>query len=270
MKTKSKKVISNAIIIFVAVITIIGLSDFIFLIKTNKPDTEKSSENVMEKVFIKTKDGVQIAANHFIVDRSRFIEPLGWIVLTHMMPATKESWTDFAEFLRKSGFEILAIDLRGHGESENGPTGFLKFSDEEHQKSINDLEVAFEFLADKKAVAEKTIFIGASIGASLSLQMIANPPAGGPEFKKAVLISPGLSYRGIKTEPMVKKLTAGQKVLFVSAEDDDNNSEQTKKLFDEISAPAEKKIEIYKIGGHGTDMFVFHPEIFDLIFNFIK
>ncbi len=36
-------------------------------------------------------DNVKIAANLFEVSR-----PKGWLILIHMMPATKESWDEFA------------------------------------------------------------------------------------------------------------------------------------------------------------------------------
>jgi alpha-beta hydrolase superfamily lysophospholipase len=67
----------------------------------------------MEKVNFKTKDGVTIVGNYFKPRK----EHAPAFLLLHMMPATKESWNDFASHLQKEGFEVLAIDLRGHGES---------------------------------------------------------------------------------------------------------------------------------------------------------
>lgn len=220
----------------------------------------------MEKIFIKTKDGVNIAAEYFTAKNGRFSKTAGAAILVHMMPATKESWNNFIAELNKNGFDALTIDLRGHGESEEGPYEYLLFPPSKHQKSIFDIEAAADFIKSKGFTPKKIVFIGASIGANLSLQFIGK----NSEFKKAVLLSPGLDYHGIITEPSAKKLQAGQKVLFVSAIDDNANSAQTRKLFDETSDKAAKKMEIYKTGGHGTDIFFRHPELKDLIIDFIK
>lgn len=217
-------------------------------------------------MFLKTDDNVKIAADFYAVEK-----PVGWLVLTHMMPATKESYKDLAIKAQNKGYESIAIDLRGHGESGGGPDGFVNFSDEEHKKSILDLKASVDYLIkNRKAMPEKIYFIGASIGANLSLQYIANPPVGEPEFKTAILLSPGLNYKELETEPLVKKLRAGQNTFFISAQDDDNNSKQNQLLFEKTSDNINKKIQIYKTGGHGTDILKNQPESINLIFEFIK
>lgn len=198
--------------------------------------------------FLETSDKVKIAYNWYPVDN-----PRGYSLLIHMMPATKESWKGFAEEMAKEGYESLAIDLRGHGESEGGPSGYQKFSDEEHQKSILDVEAAIGYLKELGADWDKIAIIGASIGANLALQALTNHKV----IKKAVLLSAGLNYRGIGAEPLVKKLSAGQGVLFFSSEDDQraggNNVEMNQRLYDLVPPGVEKEIVIYKKGGHGTD-----------------
>ena len=108
------------------------------------------------------------------------------------------------------------------------------------------------------------------IGANLSLQYISEHS----EFKTAILLSPGLDYRGVKTEPLAKNLKAGQKVFFVSAKDDfrsggNDNAEENQKLYGSISAGAGKKIQIYANGGHGTDILGTQPELANSIKDFI-
>lgn len=234
-----------------------------FLISSLKDKKNLSEANKMtEKIFLTTEDKIKIAADLYSVKN-----PVSWLVLLHMMPANKESWTGFAEEARKKEYESIAIDLRGHGESVGGPNGFLNFSNTEHQKSILDVKAAVKYLIkNRKATSDKIVFIGASIGANLSLQYIAE----NPEFKTAVLLSPGLNYRGVKTEPLVKKMRSEQKVFFISAEDDSDNAEQNKKLYDSTPAAIYKEIKIYKTGGHGTDILKNQPELKNLIFKFLK
>lgn len=231
----------------------------------------------MEKIFLTTKDGIKIASDFYNVEN-----PVGWCVLIHMMPATKESWRGFAGDLQNMRYESLAIDLRGHGESRTYADltrtntevelDYRNFTDEEHQKSILDLEAAVDYLVkEKSAKPENIIIMGASIGANLALQYIVNPPVGG---KVAVLFSPGLNYRGIETEPLVKNLKAGQKVFFISAKDDKrsggNNAEMNQKLYDLTPAGVEKQIKIYEAGGHGTDILKSQSELAKFIIDFIK
>ena len=223
----------------------------------------------MRKIFLTTKDGVKIAANLYPVE-----SPAGWIIFSHMMPAVKESWNDLAKRFQGASYEGIVIDLRGHGESISGgltrKLNYRNFSDAEHQKSILDLAAAADFLIqERKAAAGKISFVGASIGANMSLQYISERS----EFKTAVLLSPGLDYRGVKTEPMVKKLSAGQKVFFVSAKDDvhsgGNNAEENQKLYDLTPQGVKKQIKIYETGGHGTDILNVQSELSDLIKDFI-
>ncbi len=270
---KLKRPALGAIIILVALITIIGLSGLNFIIPEtrnyadNPPDGGAEQRgNIMEKINFTTKDGMKIAADYRNVDISKYQQPIGWVVLTHMMPATKESWENFAADLQKSGYESLAIDLRGHGESDGGPNEFTEFSDAEHQKSILDLEAAVDYLIkNREASPEKIVFIGASIGANLSLQYISEY-----SLKTAVLLSSGLNYRGIKTEPMIKNLKAGQRIFFATAKDDDANAEENQKLYDSTPAGVEKKIQIYEFGGHGTDILENQPELENLIIKFLQ
>lgn len=215
----------------------------------------------MKKVFLTAQDNVKIVADLYDIEK-----PVNWLVLSHMMPATKESWQNFAEEMRKKEYGSIAIDLRGHGESEGGPKGFLNFKNEEHQNSILDIQAAVDYLIkNKKTTNNKIIFIGASIGANLSLQYISEHP----EYKTAILLSPGLNYRGIKTEPMAKKIKSKQNVFFISARDDGENAEENQKLYN-LTPTVNKKIQIYKTGGHGTDILKNQSDLINLIFEFIK
>lgn len=218
------------------------------------------------KISLAAKDGVKISANLYEVEK-----PIGWLILIHMMPATKESWQNFAEKAQDKKYESMAVDLRGHGESEAGPDGFLHFTDEEHQKSIFDVQAAADYLINSRRAASAKIFlIGASIGANLSLKYLA----GNQKFTAAVSLSAGLDYRGIKTEPLVKNLQTNQKVFFVSAKDDNrssgNNAEMNRQLYDLTPAGVEKQIKIFEIGGHGTDLLKNNPNLENLIFEFLQ
>jgi len=193
-------------------------------------------------IRLTTTDGFEIAGTY-----NPGSLPYG-VVMIHMMPATRASFDGFAGELVEAGFHTLAIDLRGHGDSSGGD--YQKFADEQHQKAIMDVLAAVDYL--KRQNPEMGVgFVGASIGASLSLQYAAANPA---EF--VVLLSPGLNYRGIETGRMAVAVPESLPMYFVSALDDNRvvgNSSQAETLYN-ATASQRKKIEVFPEGGHGTEI----------------
>ncbi len=205
-----------------------------------------------EQIKITTKDGFIIAGDYYTASSTK------GIVLLHMMPATKESWSSLAEKLQRAGFNVLAIDLRGHGASDGGPNGYKIFSDAQHQSGINDVDAAVMFLKEK-GITEIHLG-GASIGANLALWYLAEHL----EIKSAILLSAGLDYRGVKTEAYAKEAKSDQAIYFVADEDDERSfggsaATMAQHLYD--WTPAKKEIKILKGAGHGTDMLCAHPEL---------
>ncbi len=216
----------------------------------------------MKPIKLKTKDGVEIAGDFYPVER----DDAPAVVLTHMMPSNKESWRALVAKLNGTGFRCLAIDLRGHGESEGGPDGYKTFSDEDHQASINDIESAVGFFLSAGVSPEKISLVGASIGANLSLIFQSEHP----EIKASVPISPGLSYYGLDTEPAAKNIRENQSVfLSAGGENDAYSSETAQKLFNLLKAK-NKKIRIFQNAGHGTGIFSEEPELMDEIVSWLK
>jgi alpha-beta hydrolase superfamily lysophospholipase len=205
----------------------------------------------MEKITFKTKDGVTITGNYFKPQKKQ--APV--FLLLHMMPATKESWNEFAAIIQKNGYAALAIDMRGHGEStdRNGiKLDYKEFKDEEHRNSMNDIVSAMEFLAGQSDVDMSRIAMaGASIGANLALWQAAIDK----NVRLIMLISPGLNYRGI----LADELAPGFKghVYILVSEGDAKSADISRKLAGIFSG--ETKLEVLKGDLHGTNMF--NPEI---------
>jgi pimeloyl-ACP methyl ester carboxylesterase len=187
------------------------------------------------------------------------------IILLHMMPATKESWVTCAEAFHTSGYDVLAIDLRGHGESGGG--NFREFTNEQHQASRQDVEGARQWLEGQGVIAENIYIGGASIGANLALQYLGSHP----ECKAVFCLSPGVGYRGIETLPIVRRLATNQRVLYVAAKDDariPDNFEQTSQIYD--ATAAERELKVFETGGHGTEILNAHPDLIGEIITWIK
>jgi alpha-beta hydrolase superfamily lysophospholipase len=200
----------------------------------------------VEKITFQTKDGVTIIGNYFKPLKKQ--SPV--FLLLHMMPATKESWNEFASLIQKNGYAALAIDLRGHGESTdmNGMRiDYREFIDEEHRGSMKDIVSAIEFLAGQDGVDISRIAIaGASIGANLALWQASIYK----DVRLIMLLSPGLNYRGIQADELAKRFKGPAHIM--ASEGDSYAADSSRKLSSIF--PGDKKLEILKGNSHGTNM----------------
>lgn len=214
-----------------------------------------------QKVTFTTTDGVTIVGDY--VDAGADSPQA---LLLHMMPATKESYTKFAEKLKEAGISSLAIDFRGHGDSTrimNQESGIRKgsevldyknFTDAQQQAKILDVRAAVEWLTRNKQVTKnRLVVVGASIGANLALQYLAE----NPEVPAAVLLSPGLDYRGVITQPLAQLIKPTQALYFAASADDEYSLTTNRMLY--ALTPAKKTIKEFTTAGHGTTMFEREP-----------
>lgn len=198
----------------------------------------------MISVALTTADGVQLSGSFIEGARKKAV------LLLHMMPATKESWEPLVGPLTERGWSVLAIDLRGHGASAGGPDGYRSFLDEDHGRSIHDVEAAMAYLEGHGMPGERCAIVGASIGANLALCYAAEHPV-----SRLVLLSPGLNYRGVETLPAAARLTSRTAVLIATSEDDDENVAMSRRIAEELPPNVRRTVIEYHGAGHGTDMF---------------
>ena len=206
----------------------------------NSRDDVMEKVNEPEKVDFKTEDNVTIAANLWRGEKEA-------VLLIHMLNSKKESYNVFAEKLNKAGFTVLALDMRGHGESleQNGlKKNWEQFNEQDFKNMILDQKAADEFLI-KEGFQLRTI-MGASIGANNALNY-ASINSG---IQNVILLSQGLDYRGVTTEEAAKIVRA--RTIIVASEEDAYAYGSSKAL-NEILANSEFKA--LRGAGHGTVMF---------------
>ena len=208
----------------------------------------------MEKISISTIDGVNLSALWWDAKSDRSV------LLLHMMPATKESWETLGEELLQRGLNVLAIDFRGHGESEGGD--YKNFSDEDHAKYFLDARAGLNFLEDSTH-SHNIVLAGASIGANIVLQCMSQDP----NLLRGVCLSAGVEYHGVRAIDFAPELQASQSVLFVGSQDDGATSQDAEELAK--SSKASKQVKIYEVGGHGTNLFKTHPELAERVVDFL-
>ncbi|MEM4389188.1 MAG: alpha/beta fold hydrolase [Candidatus Micrarchaeia archaeon] len=164
------------------------------------------------------------------------------VILLHMLRRDRSTYRELALALQKAGYRSIAIDLRGHGGSTNKGT-WEAFGETDFNSMVEDVRAAKEFLASQGA--RTFALIGASIGANTALAYAV----GDSDVKAAVLLSPGLDYRGVKTEK-----AAGRAVipLLIAASDEDEYSFISAQRLAQLASASE--LRTFSGAGHGTDM----------------
>ena len=200
-------------------------------------ETQSIKEENIADVDLKTEDKINIKGTFYKGSNNTHS-----IILLHMLGRTRSDWNDFALELQKLGYNVLAVDLRGHVQSDSS---WRIFSDSDFNKMILDVKAAKEFLTTK-GIRNNTVIIGASIGANVALKFAGQDDS----VKAIVLLSPGLDYRGVKTEEAMKKFT--KPILIVASENDAYAADSSKTL---ESLSKNSTLKIYSGARHGTDLF---------------
>ncbi|MBI2578853.1 MAG: alpha/beta hydrolase [Candidatus Aenigmarchaeota archaeon] len=193
-----------------------------------------------EAVSFTTGDGFAIHGNYYEGSEKG-------LILLHMLGSSKESWNGLVPALSKLNYTVLAVDMRGHGESvvQNGAKiTWNDFSEDDFASMKKDVAAAKAFLESRG----KTRFavIGASIGANIAL----NYSAGDDDIRTVILLSPGFNYRGVDAQETIKNYTSP--VLFITTEGDAYSADSSKYMY--FYAPGKKALSLFNGNAHGTDM----------------
>lgn len=206
-----------------------------------KIDAQKSAELIVpvtaQAISLKTEDNKTIFGKYYKTDSHIAV------ILLHMLDKDHSSWDKFAVQLYLENYSVISIDLRGHGKSSGN---WKEFAKEDFNGMILDVKEAKEFGLHEKNT--KFVIIGASIGANIALNYAAKDN----EILGVVLLSPGLDYRGVKTD--TSGLNYDQRpILLVASEEDTYSANSVKELNTKLFG--KKKLVMFKNAGHGTDMF---------------
>jgi pimeloyl-ACP methyl ester carboxylesterase len=182
----------------------------------------------------------------------------GGLLLLHMYRTSRISYEPLGARLAAQGFHVLALDMRGHGDSADGPDGKpVSISrDATRDKNENpflkmhmDAKAGLDFLKAKGAPADRLGIVGASVGCSIALHTAVLHPE---HVAAVVLMTPGTSYLGVpSTEhaPLFGKRPA----LILSSEEEAAEGARPLKA---LMADSNVKLILYPQKRiHGTHMF---------------
>lgn len=220
---------------------------------TMAPETAVS-QPATKNVTIEAADGLLLHATY---SAPGGVSPFPGVILLHMLGSSRQVWEEvgLTEALLAEGYVVLALDMRGHGESG---------SERDWDKANDDLLRVWDYFAGLDEVdEERTAVIGASIGANMALRTGANQPA----IKTVALLSPGLDYRRVTTDDAIVQY-GNRPILIVASEEDVYAADSSRTLAE--MAQGEAILHLYNGAGHGTDMFGPQPDLTDLLLNWLN
>ena len=230
------------------------------------------AQNVRQ-VRLTTADDVSIAAAYYPAPQK--LAPA--VVLVHGAGQTRDDWLPFVPALLRQGYAVLLFDLRGHGQSNRRITARgpdlvdpRNFTERDYAAMTLDLNAAVDWLTEQAEIDAKHIaLIGAGIGANLALRYATiNDDVAG-----VALVSPGLNYRGIRTDDAIKKYGPRPLRMFAS-KGDALAFESAKQLLqfrkDEGQSAGEKELTVCSGDLFGLELLKGVPEVAPLLLGWLR
>lgn len=187
------------------------------------------------------------------------------VLLLHMLGRNRRTYDQLIDALIKQNFNILAVDFRGHGESikaaSGQPVDYRQFDDDDWAKLPFDVDQILSEAKSKYGIDTSSLaIVGASIGANVAA--IESKHA-----KCLVLLSPGLTYKGLSPAPYLKSFRG--RILIVASAGDTYAADSSAKL-KELSGGKKATFIRYDHNDHGTDMFAKQSQLIPDICDFLK
>lgn len=205
--------------------------------------SSRAAEAAGRPITLSSSDGVSIAGEYF--ESPAALRASGdkapSVLLVHMLSRHKGDWGGLPDRLREAGITVLAIDLRGHGQSSG--------SSQDLPAMVQDVRAAVQWLVGRPNVrGDKTAIVGASLGATLALLAAVELP----QVRAIGLLSPSLDYRGLRTDTgLIKRL--GGRSLWLSASSEDPLALRT--LRDFAAEPSgSREQHVSNVAAHGTTL----------------
>ena len=194
-----------------------------------------------ETVILQAEDGAILTGDFY------FVDPLSpTVILLHQLYTTRLSWEPVIQPLLGNHYNVLAVDLRGFGES----TSSINW-----HKAINDVQLWFNWLRTTGKVRPDAIStMGSSMGSTLAIIGCANDPL----CKTAIAISPGWDYYGIEIEEALSSGLSNRPLLIMYAERDRWPAVGMPMI--EAAATGYLTIEVFPANIHGIDLIKTHEE----------
>jgi hypothetical protein len=207
--------------------------------------------NEPQTVLIQAEDGALLVGDFYL---SNPVSPT--IILAHQLYTNRHSWEFLISPLIGGHYNVLAIDLRGYGDSSSSINWHL---------AVTDMQLWFNWLRTEGGVrADAISTMGSSMGSTLAMVGCANDAL----CKTTIAISPGWDYYGIELEDALATGLNTRPALILYAERDRWPSLGMPQI--ETTATNPLTIEIFPANTHGIDLIkLYEEEIVTLLMDWL-
>ncbi len=203
-----------------------------------------------EVVELAASDGATLAGDYYPAEG----EARPAVLLLHQNSSSRAAWAPLVSPLLAAGYDVLAVDLRGFGDS--GRTTNWALAQE-------DVTGWLDWLRGQEGVRPEAVsIVGASIGSNLALIGCADDEA----CVTAVALSPGLNYFNVMPETAVTEGLRERSALLIAAQADRESSTAVKQMA--TNARGEIGLQLFTGSTHGTSMLS-SPKLRDRVIELI-
>jgi peptidyl-prolyl cis-trans isomerase A (cyclophilin A) len=198
-----------------------------------------------ERVTFMTEDKVTVVGDFHPASKEG--EPSPAALLLHMAGKDRSSWNPLIPALTQAGVSVLAIDLRGCGESTDQDGKQLDAAAENlYPAAVKDAAAGVAWLRARPDVdPDRISLVGASVGCSIALDYARHDT----QITAAVLLSPGPKYKGIDSLAHIRACACP--VWIAAPTKEKAQVEALKKA----AGKAKPVTTLLSQDAHGTDLF---------------
>lgn len=251
--------------LFTIILTLIVCSNTC-LAQTKKPYKPK---NLAQKIEVNANDNFIIHGTFYYYKSKPSIKrPL--IILLHSLGGNQNDFKPLVNLLISSNYNVLTIDMRGHGLSIKNKNDITKiwqyFPKSTFLKYPSDIADYYKTIYAKynRYIDENNIvFIGGDIGANCAILTACELKI---QPKAFILLSPTLDFKGLYIP--IKLTSLKSDIMAISSLNDKMSMNGIKDV--NKYAQNEYLIKLYPKGSNGVSLMYSNPSLKNDILNFIK
>lgn len=193
------------------------------------------------------------------------------VILLHSLSESQQTWAAFTKTLVDDGYAVLALDLRGHGQSTRTAEGLVKnwrtLTPTERLAWVTDMEklrIYWDNLehtpnAPLQVQGRDRVLIAAGLGANIALTHVANvAKRTPPPYRGVVAFCPTLDSKNIQPAlPLVK--ASMPPVFYASSQTNPTSFDDTKTLYK--LTQGHKSLNLYEDIGTNEALLLHHTPL---------
>ncbi|MFA6888007.1 MAG: alpha/beta fold hydrolase [Candidatus Woesearchaeota archaeon] len=222
--------------------TYIGIIILLFFLSSC--GTETTIPKDPNEITLTTSDEINLTAKYYETNAG-----YNAVLLLHMVGGDKYEYDTLLPTIMKNSYSALALDFRGHGNSD---LNYTTFTESDWQKIIIDVQTGIDFL-ESKGYTQITV-IGASIGANAALKHAVQDT----RIDNLILISAGEEYHGLNALDYAPFYD--RPILVIASMDDKDAAIAATKIYNAVNTE-QKEIKLYQTGGHGTNLLITQEDL---------